>query len=179
MATVVPEGEWLSFPATLEDAAALVPPTLRVTLQGTLVQMVGPARIAVPKIEASPALLSEADAEQMLHLADLARPGPFRARTHSLGTYLGIRVDGRLVAMAGERMRLPGHCEVSGVSTLPDFRGRGYARLLVALLSNKIRDEGLTPFLHVEESNVHAQTLYSTLGFVERRRLPLLVVTRA
>ena len=91
----------------------------------------------------------------------------------------GIRIGGRLVAMAGERMHLPGYREVSGVSTLPDFRNRGYARLLVAHLSNRIREEGLTPFLHVEESNLRALALYSKLGFVERRRLPLLVVTRA
>ena len=179
IASVVPQGEWLSFPATLDQAAALVPPTLRVTLRGTLVQMVGSTRIAVPEIDATPELLSEADADQMLRLADLARPGPFRTHTHTLGTYLGIRIGGRLVAMADERMHLPGYREVSGVSTLPDFRNRGYARLLVAHLSNRIREEGLTPFLHVEESNLRALALYSKLGFVERRRLPLLVVTRA
>ena len=115
----------------------------------------------------------------MLSLVALTHPGPFRPRTHTLGTYLGIHVEGRLAAMAGQRMHLPGWREVSAVCTHPAVQGRGYTRTLIARLVAAIRDEGLTPFLHVEESNVRAQEVYAALGFVERKRLPLLVIERA
>jgi predicted GNAT family acetyltransferase len=81
--------------------------------------------------------------------------------------------------MAGQRMHLPGYREISAVCTHPDFQGRGYARTLVSRLVAAIREEGLTPFLHFEESNQRAQAVYAGLGFVERRRLPLLVIERA
>src|ERR1700730_8736727 len=63
-------------------------------------------------------------------LAELTQPGPFGQRTPELGTYLGIFVSGRLVAMAAERLRLRGFAEASAVCTHSDFRGRGY-RILI------------------------------------------------
>ena len=179
MDLLVPEGDWISFPSTIEHADTLVPPALRITKQGHLVQMIETTSRGVPALDVEAVLLSEADAPDMIDLADRTRPGPFCARTFTFGTFLGIRDRGRLVAMAGQRMHLPGFREISAVCTLPEFRGRGYARHLVALLAGMIRGEGLTPFLHVEESNLRAQALYSSMGFVERRRLPLLVVGRA
>ncbi|MBE7555933.1 MAG: GNAT family N-acetyltransferase [Anaerolineales bacterium] len=81
--------------------------------------------------------------------------------------------------MAGERLWLEGYREISTVCTHPDFRGRGYARQLVSRLVNTILDEGITPFLHVMHDNKRAKSIYESLGFVERRRLPLLVVQLA
>src|SRR5689334_3329394 len=100
--------------------------------------------------------LSDFDAAEMLALATLTRPGPFFERTHRLGDFVGVRVDGQLVAMAGERLRLPGFTEVSGVCTHPDHRGHGYAAALMSVVARRIQDWGETPFLHVYAHNTAA-----------------------
>jgi predicted GNAT family acetyltransferase len=122
--------------------------------------------------------LTDADAAEMLALATLTRPGPFLSRTHVMGHFRGIRIDGRLAAMAGERMRLPGHVEVSGVCTHPDFRGRGLARRLSAVVAAGIADRGDTPFLHAWTTNAAAISLYHTLGFRIRAELNVTVLAR-
>jgi predicted GNAT family acetyltransferase len=142
------------------------------------VQMVCDTRVEVPARGAELCVLSEADIPEMLALTALTHPGPFRSHTYTLGTYLGIRVDSRLAAMAGQRMHLPGYREISAVCTHPDFQGRGYARTVVSRLVAETFERGLVPFLHVEEANERAQALYNALGFVERARLPLLVIER-
>jgi predicted GNAT family acetyltransferase len=140
--------------------------------------MICETRVDVPARGIELCVLSEADVPDMLALTALTHPGPFRSQTYTLGTYLGIRVDGRLAAMGGQRMHVPGYREISAVCTHPDFQGRGYARRLVSRLVAETFDRGLVPFLHVEEANQRAQTVYRGLGFVERARLPLLVIER-
>ena len=103
--------------------------------------------------------LTEADAPQMLALATLTAPGPFFARTHQLGRFVGVKVGGELVAMAGERMRAPGHTEVSGVCTHPDHRGRGYAAGLMLEVAARNRPRGEVPFLHSYAHNTGAIAL--------------------
>ena len=122
--------------------------------------------------------LTEADAPQMLALATLTAPGPFFARTHQLGRFVGAKVDGQLVAMAGERMRPPGHTEVSGVCTHPDHRGRGYAAGLMLEVAARIRSRGEIPFLHSYAHNTGAIALYQALGFDFRRELVMTTLTR-
>jgi len=100
----------------------------------------------------------------MLALATLTRPGPFFDRTHQLGDFLGVRIEGQLVAMAGERMKPLGFTEVSVVCTHPDHRGRGYAGALMRLVAARILDHGETPFLHAYASNRGAIALYETRG---------------
>jgi predicted GNAT family acetyltransferase len=112
--------------------------------------------------------LGEADAPDMLALATLTEPGPFLHKTHRLGRVVGIKQDGQLVAMAGERMRMPGFAEVSGVCTHPDHRGRGYAAALMRLVAQRILVEGETPFLHAYAGNGGAISLYERLGFRHR-----------
>ena len=97
--------------------------------------------------------LTEADAAEMLALATLTEPGPFFARTHQLGDFIGVKQHGRLVAMAGERMQPTGFTEVSGVCTRPECRGRGYAGALSRAVADKILARGETPFLHVYAHN--------------------------
>ena len=109
--------------------------------------------------------LTDADGPQMLALATLTKPGPFFRRTHQLGDFVGVKIDGRLAAMAGERMRPEGFTEVSGVCTHPDFRGRGYAARLMLHVAGKIRERGETPFLHSYADNAGAIALYQSLGF--------------
>ncbi len=138
--------------------------------------------------------LSQKDSPEMVELATLTKPGPFGTRTHELGTYLGIRcrvgdrvndrVDERvdekkkLVAMAGERLKVPGHTEVSAVCTHPDHTGRGYAGTLMTEVMRRIIARGETPFLHTREDNLRAIELYQRLGFRTRLRSHLALLRR-
>ncbi|WP_406100388.1 GNAT family N-acetyltransferase [Streptomyces sp. NBC_01013] len=110
-------------------------------------------------------------APEMLELAARTEPGPFWPRTHELGTYLGVRVDGTLVAMAGERLRPPGWTEISAVCTAPEARGQGHAARLVRALTELIVARGDRPFLHVADANTGAITLYERLGFKTRKQV--------
>jgi ribosomal protein S18 acetylase RimI-like enzyme len=112
--------------------------------------------------------LSAADSAEMIELTALTKPGPFNKRTHELGTFLGIRRAGKLVAMAGERLKVPGFTEVSAVCTHPEHTGHGYARILMTEVMRRICSRGETPFLHVLEDNVRAVELYERLGFTLR-----------
>jgi ribosomal protein S18 acetylase RimI-like enzyme len=110
------------------------------------------------------------DSPEMVALATLTKPGPFNDRTLELGTYLGIRREGKLVAMAGERLKVLGCTEVSAVCTHPDHTGHGYARMLMEEMMRRIHRGGETPFLHVREDNLRAIGLYERLGFKTRKR---------
>ena len=118
------------------------------------------------------------DVPAMLALTALTRPGPFQRRTHELGRYIGIRDEGTLVAMAGERMRFGRHTEISAVCVHPDHRGRGYARTLVGALTAAIQARGETAFLHVFADNLDAIALYERMGFVTRRTLQVTILQR-
>jgi predicted GNAT family acetyltransferase len=105
----------------------------------------------------------------MLDLVGRTKPGPFLPRTVELGTYLGIRRDGALVAMAGERLHPPGWTEISAICTDEAFRGQGLATRLVHAVAAGIRERGETPFLHASADNTNAIRLYESLGFRLRR----------
>ncbi|MFG2877158.1 GNAT family N-acetyltransferase [Streptomyces sp. NPDC048337] len=113
--------------------------------------------------------LGPGDVPEMLELVELTRPGPFLDRTVELGTYLGIRHEGRLVAMAGERMRPPGWSEISAVCTHPEHRGRGVAARLIRAVALAVRERGDVPFLHAAAANTSAVRLYEAMGFTLRR----------
>lgn len=112
--------------------------------------------------------LGEADSADMLALATLTRPGPFRARTHTMGRFFGVREGGQLIAMAGERLHTPGFHEVSAVCTHPDHRGRGLGADLMRKVGACMLEEGDQPFLHTYASNATAIALYRKLGFEVR-----------
>ena len=124
-------------------------------------------------------VLGEADAEAMRALAGLTNPGPFVARTHQLGEFIGIRDSGELAAMTGERMRPDGAVEVSAVCVHPAQRGKAYARHLLAERTRRIATSGRLPFLHVYPSNHGAIALYESLGYVVRNQLHLTRVVLA
>jgi len=156
--------------ATVE--AEIWPPIAgtRVLSHAVIVQMSAEALTPPEASEDRPAdyeiiPLGDADAPEMLALATLTQPGPFFAHTHRLGSFVGIRRDGRLAAMAGERMRLAGFTEVSGVCTHPDHRGHGYAAMLSTAVAERVLARGETPFLHAYASNTAAIGLYERLGF--------------
>ncbi|HVI43913.1 MAG TPA: GNAT family N-acetyltransferase [Chitinophaga sp.] len=116
-------------------------------------------------------LLSDADAADMLELINAVQPGYFNTNTRLLGNYYGIRVDRRLVAMAGERMRMTGFSELSAIVTLPGFTGRGYAQLLMQELIQYHAGNGVVSFLHVALTNERAIGLYEHMGFRHRRTI--------
>ena len=115
---------------------------------------------------------------QMLELTALTKPGPFLQKTILFGNYFGIFVDGRLAAMAGQRMHPVPYMEVSAVCTHPDFRGHGYAKALMLHVMKLILDNSFTPFLHVLTSNVTAIQLYESIGFRTRKKLFIDVIKK-
>jgi ribosomal protein S18 acetylase RimI-like enzyme len=123
--------------------------------------------------------LGDKDSSEMIELTGLTKPGPFGKRTHELGTYFGIHHQGKLIAMAGERMKVPGFTEVSAVCTHPEHTGKGYARLLMRKVMGQIRERGETPFLHVREDNVGAIALYEKLRFTKRLRAHYAILRRS
>jgi len=114
----------------------------------------------------------------MLALATLTKPGPFFARTHQLGDFVGVKRDGVLVAMAGERMKPAGFTEVSGVCTHPDHRGHGYAAGLSRIVAQRILARGEVPFLHAYATNTAAIAIYQALGFRLRLEATLTILAR-
>lgn len=168
-------------PQAWEDAATLLGPEGKLSLQCVSewpadwkpvfgldgVQMVGTGLDPRPEPEA--VRLGQADVPDMLELVARTEPGPFLPRTVEMGTYLGIRREGVLVAMAGERLHPPGWTEISAVCTLPEYRGQGIAGRLIRALAAGITARGETPFLHAAASNTNAIRLYRTLGFEHRR----------
>ncbi len=178
-------------PDAMAALAALIPADRTVILlqaertpvpAGTVAEMVAEGvqmlAEAMPEPGDDFVALGEADAGDMLALATLTRPGPFLRRTPELGRFIGVRVDGRLAAMAGERLSLPGFTEVSGVCTHPDFRGRGYGGMLSRAVARRILDRGDVPFLHAWASNTPAIRLYEALGFRLRRKMAMTVLRR-
>ena len=143
-----------------------------------LAQMIRADRSPLAEGDADVSTLGPADVADMLALVELTKPGPFRTRTVELGTYIGIREGGRLVAMAGERMWVGCFREVSAVCTHPDAQGRGYARALIGRVVNRMLRAGETPFLHVDCINVRAIEMYRALGFTLRAEYPLLYARR-
>jgi len=176
-------------PGAWDDLAALVGPGAEVALTGPLttppdgweivwagdgVQMVAVGVDAQPDPEA--VVLGAADVPEMLDLVARTQPGPFRPRTVELGTYLGIRREGRLVAMAGERVQPPGWTEISAVCTDPDHRGQGLAARLVRAVVHGVRERGDEAILHASATNTGAISLYERLGFEVRRPVRFVAV---
>ena len=123
-------------------------------------------------------VLTTEDVPEMLDLVDVTQPGPFSPRAIELGEFLGIRQDGHLVAMAGQRLHLPGFCEVSTVCTHPDYRGRGYAAALTTMVAESILERQEIPFLHVAPGNDRALRLYLQLGFRIRTEIQFSILKK-
>lgn len=148
-------------------APSVMTPSFPAVSQGLgLVQMV--ARDVEGIVDPAVERLTVADVPEILTLTALTKPGPFLDRTIELGNYYGLRDQGRLVAMAGERMRAPGWTEISAICTAPDHRGKGLSVRLIRTLVHQITQRDEQVFLHAVETN-SAIGLYEALGFVVRR----------
>jgi predicted GNAT family acetyltransferase len=187
MVAAMPENDSLGF----DDLKSLVDADELIAVLGTLPdelvdweivetnhvpQMICDGLKPAPKVNAI--RLAVEDVPEMLELIAIAQPGPFLRRTIELGQYFGIRQDGQLVAMAGERLHMTGFCEVSAVCTHPDYRGRGYGGALTTLVAESIFERDETPFLHVAPGNETAIRLYKKLGFHLREEIQLNILKR-
>jgi len=145
-------------------------PGFELVVAASVIQMVRDTDQPLPAPETAPAFvaLGDADVPEMIALTELTKPGPFARRTHEMGDYIGLRSDGHLIAMVGERMRVPGYTEISAVCTHPDHLGRGYARALMAVAIHRSLARGERSFLHVRPENTRAVALYEHLGFAQR-----------
>jgi len=173
LAAIVPEDDVAVL--FLENSLE-IPAGWQLLHDGTLVQMVCPSVPDRPVLAEAILPMQASDFPEMVALASLTEPGPFRVHTANLGGFAGIRVDGRLAAMAGQRLSPTGFVEVSAVCTRPDFRGRGYAQALVAAVTRNIHSEGRIPFLTSFEANTGAVRIYQQVGFVHRRTFQLAVL---
>lgn len=164
--------------ALVEAGPLTLPDELEVVRTGRVVQMV---LEDLPRSQPDGRIvrLTRADAEEMLALATLTEPGPFTLNVQDLGDFYGVRENGQLVAMAGQRMRQVGFAELSGVCSHPSVRGRGLARLLSVFVTHLIVARGETPYLHAWAENAAAIRLYETIGFRLRTPMNLAAVRRA
>lgn len=174
LATIVGLGEVVYFIGVVPPLT----PAWTIKFEIAAVQMVCQRSVEAPLTGIDISILSEGDVSDMLALTALTHTGPFRSLTYEMGTYLGIRVHGQLVAMAGEYLFLDNYREINLVCTHPDFRRRGYARAIVGQLACASLEQGITPFLFVMPENETAQLLYKSLGFAERRRIPMSAIQR-
>ena len=134
---------------------------------GSLAQMVCDAPLE--SVEGPPIIpLGAEHRDDVMALTAVVYPHYFRPRTMELGRYFGIYEGDQLAAMIGERLGSANSREVSAVCTHPDCGGRGYARRLMAYLTNDIIASGLQPFLHVSHENTRAKAMYERLGFRKR-----------
>jgi ribosomal protein S18 acetylase RimI-like enzyme len=156
----------------------VLPENWRLATSSHILQLFPTADIPLHGADAG-TILGEADEHAMRALTRIAFPDFFRDRTRELGMYLGVYADQQLIAMAGERLALPGLQEISGVCTHPDFAGRGHARRLTRALLSLHRQRGIRSFLHVSEGNAAARRLYESMGFAMRASLAMHKVERA
>jgi predicted GNAT family acetyltransferase len=176
VAALVPQGGQASY---VEAESWPLPPGTKLVRQARLLQMVAPEGIGEPDPEFGFLELSDPDAPEMLALATLCRPGPYFARTHALGGFIGVRDErGRLIAMAGERFKIGSFSEVSAVCTRPDARGGGLARNLMRVVAGRIAARGETCFLHTFPDNAGAIGLYEALGFRQRAEINYTIFER-
>ncbi|ORE98539.1 GNAT family N-acetyltransferase [Aurantimonas sp. 22II-16-19i] len=159
----------------LQASPVVLPPQLVERQTAEAVQMIAEAPFAVIE-DRRVERLGPADAEAMLALAELTKPGPFTLKAQSFGAFWGVREEGRLIAMAGERLKLPGITELSGLATHPDRQGEGLGKLLLTYVAGQISAGGDAVFLHAYAWNEKAIQLYERLGFRLRSAMHVAVV---
>lgn len=171
LAQLVGPGQEVAVPRDVDN----LPEGWTVVMSGPGVQMIATAAVEPMPFDEAIRLGAD-DVQDMLALIARTEPGPFLPETYRLGTYLGVRREGKLIAMAGERLHPPGWTEISAVCTDAEFRGQGLATRLVLAVADGIYARGETPFLHAAATNTNAIELYKHLGFVLRADITFTVV---
>ena len=176
LATIIPDNGQILIAQT---EPIIIPSKTRAKLTTTAYQMVYQGSDIAPQYQHVIEPLTLSDGPNMLELAGLTKPGPFLDRTHLLGEFWGVKKQGQLIAMAGERLKQPGFTEISGVCTHPDHQGKGLGRELCIAVSLRITDRGETPYLHVFSDNTSAIKLYEKLGFYTRKTMHVAALENA
>jgi ribosomal protein S18 acetylase RimI-like enzyme len=158
-----------------------IPEIFKVDRQFDLVQLLAPESFGADAPDASPlgveaVPLGLDDVAEMLALTALTEPGPFRSRTIECGPYLGLRRDGALIAMGGQRFHPPGYVEISAVCTDPAYRGQGLGTRLIRAIAAGIQRTGDRPFLHASATNTNAIRLYESLGFTVSNQMKVTLI---
>lgn len=161
----------------VQAAQVDLPDGLEVITRAKVVQMllVGDVK---PRDEPDFVQLTPNDAPAMLELATLTKPGPFTLRAGELGAFWGVKQDGALIAMAGQRFHHTDFGEVSGVCTHPSQQGKGLGRRMTEWMTAKVMARGETPFLHTYDTNAGAIHLYEQIGYRIRAKLNVTVLRR-
>lgn len=154
-----------------------VPSGWRVDADTSVCAMLWSGLAPPPEPDLAAVRLSRDHVPEMMALTALTRPGPFGERTLEMGEFYGVVEEGRLIAMAGERMHAGNLREISAVCTAPEHQGRGLAKRLTQLVVRRQLARGQMPFLHVTSTNARARALYERLGFVTEREVALRVVS--
>ncbi|HEV2503065.1 MAG TPA: GNAT family N-acetyltransferase [Mesorhizobium sp.] len=162
----------------LQADTVVVPPGMMAVSTAAAVQMTASQPATIERDDHIERL-GEADLPAMQSLAELTKPGPFTVRALDLGAFWGMKDNGRLLAMAGERMKPQGFSEISGVCSHPDARGRGLAKRLSMFVAGRILERGEDPFLHAYATNTAAIALYESIGFSVRSTMHVAVLQRA
>lgn len=161
----------------MQETAVVIPSSLQVHFTVPLYQMI--CADFQPAFEDYPLVpLTEEHIPQMLALTALTKPGPFLAQTIQLGGYVGVFDGDQLIAMGGERLKVPGFTEVSAICTHPDYRGRHLARHILSQVSQQIIRRGEVPFLHSLTTNEPALKVYAQLGFRLNRNIFFAIVEK-
>lgn len=174
LADLIAPGETI---VMVRSTPIVVPPDLTIVSEARVVQMVAKQKLSA-EVDDRLVPLGEANDEEAHALASLTRPGPFAPHTMRMGTFWGVFESGRLVAMAGERLRQPGWAEMSAVCVRPDHRGRGLARVLSTRVTADMQARGEQPYLHCYENNQGAIALYESLGYRLRTTLNVTAAQR-
>jgi len=148
-----------------------VPDTWKVLGKISAYQMIYNLPSILAKIEIEPIPLTKEHVPEMLALTKLTNPGPFAERTIEFGNYQGIFDNGKLAAMAGQRLNPLPYAEISAVCTHPDHLSKGYARQLLQSQIQRIKAASGIPFLHVRNDNERAIKVYENSGFSTRKEM--------
>lgn len=59
------------------------------------------------------------------------------------------------------------YCALGILYTLPEHRGKGYAKVLISTMAKKLHAEGYPVYCFIEEDNMASYKLFQNLGFTE------------
>ncbi|MGE3801805.1 MAG: GNAT family N-acetyltransferase [Candidatus Kapaibacterium sp.] len=154
----------LNFPLQYADIVATHSPTSTISVDALYRLQIEGAEFphsTLPVSKLTPASL--ADVELPSEIAN--RIGSIEALPEGFPLY-GIIIDGVLCAIADAAVRDSDIAAIQQVYTLPAERRKGYARSIVAKISEELLSSGFMPTYLVSESNLPSVALAESLGFI-------------